>query len=83
MPTKAEWEYTAKVGSDAIENAKTPALNANTWQGVFPLINEAQDGYVGAAEVACFQPNESGLYDMLGNVWEWTALQHRATAIPC
>jgi formylglycine-generating enzyme len=50
---------------------------ANTWQGIFPVINTEEDGYAGTAPVGCFKPNGYGLYDMIGNVWEGTSDWYR------
>ncbi|MBI1403318.1 MAG: SUMF1/EgtB/PvdO family nonheme iron enzyme [Porphyrobacter sp.] len=72
LPTEAEWEYAARAG--AVQSARQPGPGqANSWQGVFPVVNEASDGFKGIAPVGCFTPNAFGLYDMVGNVWEVTA----------
>jgi formylglycine-generating enzyme len=79
LPSEAEWEYAARGGldnkryawGDAHPTDKRP--RANTWQGVFPVIDAGTDGYKArAAPVGCFPPNGYGLYDMAGNVWQWT-----------
>jgi formylglycine-generating enzyme required for sulfatase activity len=67
LPTEAEWEAAAKPSAPA-----TPA-NANFWQGHWPERNELGDGFFYTAPVGSFPPNRLGLYDMIGNVWEWTA----------
>ncbi|MGK7931954.1 MAG: formylglycine-generating enzyme family protein [Microcystaceae cyanobacterium] len=76
LPTEAQWEYAARGGlKDKIFSwgNKYSAKKANTWQGHFPFINTKADGYMGTSPVASFPPNGYGLYDMTGNVWEWTA----------
>jgi formylglycine-generating enzyme len=70
LPTEAQWEWAARAGKP--ETTDQPK-DANTWQGVFPLINSSDDGFEGVAPVGCFKPNAYGLHDMMGNVWEWTS----------
>ena len=77
LPTEAEWEFAAKAGANSLyvwgdERAPDGQEKANTWQGAFPFENTMDDGFGLRAPIGCFEPNAFGLYDMIGNVWEWT-----------
>jgi formylglycine-generating enzyme required for sulfatase activity len=79
LPSEAEWEFAARGGLAGAtfvwgdEFAPKGKMMANTWQGEFPWQNLATDGFEGTSPVRSFPPNAYGLYDMAGNVWEWTS----------
>jgi formylglycine-generating enzyme required for sulfatase activity len=79
LPTEAEWEFASRGGLEGAvfvwgnEFAPKNRMMANTWQGEFPWQNLRTDGFEGTSPVGTFPPNGYGLFDMAGNVWEWTS----------
>lgn len=76
LPNEVQWEYAARGGSTGVfpwgdELEENQTFHANTWQGAFPEENTAADGFVGTAAVKSYEPNQYGLYQVIGNVWEW------------
>ena len=77
LPTEAQWEYAARGGLERAVYAWGDEFlvdgqhQANTWQGIFPMVNAVEDHYSASAPVGCFPANGYGLYDMIGNLWEW------------
>ncbi|BCP56766.1 hypothetical protein SUT007_02240 [Streptococcus parasuis] len=78
LPTEAEWEVAAKGGTEfekfywGEELVLSDGVHrCNTWQGIFPTKNTKEDGYLATAPVKTYPANPLGLYEMIGNVWEW------------
>lgn len=85
LPDEAQWEFAARGGLEGKifcwgdEMMPGGHVMANTWQGEFPWQNLMLDGYERTSPVGAFAPNGYGLYDMAGNVWEWTRDWYTAT----
>ena len=83
LPTEAQWEYAARGGLEGQRYVwghdfkLNGRLMANTWQGEFPFENKGANGYFGTSPVGCFPANGYGLFDMAGNVWQWTSTPYQ------
>ncbi|MEP3295659.1 MAG: formylglycine-generating enzyme family protein [Pseudoruegeria sp.] len=80
LPTEAEWEHAARGGQGEVkfpwgdrEPNDFDFMPCNIWQGRFPDVNSGKDGYLTTAPAQSFAPNGFGLYNVVGNVWEWTS----------
>ena len=92
LPTEAEWEFAARGGYEGAEFAWGDEVRpggksmANTWHGEFPHRDLSPRGRAGTTAVGSYPPNGYGLYDMIGNCWEWTSdwyQEHRKAAGDC
>ena len=78
LPSETQWELAARGGLDGArfnwgnQNDSDENPQSNHWRGIFPTLNLGSKGFKGTSPVGCFPPNGYGLYDMAGNVWQWT-----------
>ena len=88
LPSEAEWEHAARGGLGDVrfpwgqtEPDDTSTFPCNIWQGRFPKVNTAADGHITTAPAQSFAPNGYGLFNMAGNVWEWTAEPYKVRSM--
>lgn len=87
LPSEAEWEHAARSGAHNVrfpwgdEEPDDETVHCNIWQGRFPDDNTGRDGYERTAPARSFAPNPLGVYNMAGNVWEWTADAFRVRSL--
>ena len=88
LPTELEWEHSARGGLGDVrfpwgghEPNDTDSFPCNIWQGKFPETDLGRDGYVGTAPSLSFGPNGYGLYNMVGNGWEWTSQSFKVKSL--
>jgi len=88
LPTEAEWEHAARGGQGDVrfpwgdeDPTDTGPFRCNIWQGIFPKDNTRADGWKSTAPAQSYQPNPYGLYNMVGNVWEWTSDPFRVKSL--
>jgi formylglycine-generating enzyme required for sulfatase activity len=88
LPTEVEWEHAARGGLGDVrfpwgdqEPDDTKFMPCNIWQGHFPRANTAADGYLATSPARSFSPNGYGLYNTVGNVWEWTCEPFRIASL--
>jgi len=89
LPREAEWEYAARAGQgdvrypwgDEDPTDQQESYRCNIWQGDFPNTNTAADGYAATAPVNAYAANPWGMYNMVGNVWEWCADTYKVNSL--